>query len=83
MDKVMNHAEDKNVAVRKIYSDGTKFYYDVAGEKEILASDIFNLFVKGVICLNSNVWYTAKSCTEAGVIDFGFPTEDGDGGVSA
>lgn len=79
MDKIMNRAEDKNVAVRVVYSeDGSKIYYDSEFENEVPATDCLNLFIKGVVAVLDGDYYAAKSCTEEGVIDFGFPEEDDD-----
>ena len=65
---------DKNVAATVIYTtNGTKYTYDAAGKIEVNAADMFNLFIKGVVAVKSNVYYKPTSCTKAGVITFPFP----------
>lgn len=76
MDRFYQDAVDKNVAVVKVYADSNKaLFYDATftESKAVPAEDCLNLFVKGVVALYDGSWYAAKSCTEAGVIDFGFP----------
>lgn len=65
-------ARDKNVAVRVIYADSSNdLFYDEAFEKAVPNEDGLNLFVKGVVAFKDGVYYAAKSCTEAGVLNFG------------
>ena len=74
MKKFMIDADDKNVAVRVIYTaDGTTFTYDKEATEEIPSEEMFNLFIKGVVCVKADVYYKPTSCTEAGVITFPFP----------
>ena len=76
MDRFYQDAEDKNVAAIKVYANAEKaLFYDAAftEAKAVPADDCLNLFVKGVVALYDGAWYAAKSCTTAGVIDFGFP----------
>ena len=73
-EKIFIDGDDKNVAVTVIYTaNGTKYTYDAAGKIEVKATDMFNLFVKGVVAVKSNVYYKPTSCTKAGVITFPFP----------
>lgn len=75
-DRFYQDAVDKNVAAVKVYANESKaLFYDSAftAAKAVPAEDCLNLFVKGVVALYNGSWYSAKSCTEAGVIDFGFP----------
>lgn len=75
-DRVYQDAEDKNVATVVIYANESKaLFYDSAftEAKAVPAADCLNLFFKGVVALYDGSYYTAKSCTDAGVIDFGFP----------
>lgn len=76
MDRFYQDAVDKNVAAVKVYANSNKaLFYDAefTEAKAVPAEDCLNLFVKGVVALYDGSWYAAKSCTEAGVIDFGFP----------
>jgi len=70
MDKIFQRAEDKNVAVRVVYQNDSKLYYDAAFTKEIEAKDMKNLFVKGVVLSVSGTLYAAKSYSEADGIVF-------------
>lgn len=75
-DRVYQDAEDKNVATIVVYANESKaLFYDSAftEAKAVPATDCLNLFFKGVVALYDGSYYTAKSCTDAGVIDFGFP----------
>lgn len=75
-DRFYQDAVDKNVAAVKVYADSNKaLFYDAefTEEKAVPAEDALNLFVKGVVALYDGSWYAAKSCSEEGVIDFGFP----------
>ena len=72
-EKIFIDGDDKNVAVTLIYTaDGESFTYDVSGKKAVDSSDLFNLFIKGVVAVKDNVYYKPVSCTKAGVIKFGF-----------
>lgn len=72
MDRIYNDASDKNVAKVIVYaSESNKIYYDAEHKNEVPAADCLNLFLKGVVCRKSGVYYAAVSCTEAGVISFG------------
>lgn len=75
-DRVYQDAEDKNVATVLVYANENKaLFYDseFTEAKAVPAEDCLNLFFKGVVALYDGSYYTAKSCTDAGVIDFGFP----------
>lgn len=73
--KIYKDANQVNVAKNVIYTaNKTKFTYDPEGKNEVLATDMFNLFVNGVVCIYNKVYYTPLTCTEVGVITFGFPT---------
>ena len=73
--KVFIDGDDKNVAVTVIYTaDKAKFTYDAAGKIEVPAADIFNLFIKGVVCVYNDSYYAPTACTKAGVITFAFPS---------
>ena len=74
MDRIFQDAVDKNVATVVIYADASKdLFYDEAGTAAVPATDCLNLFAKGVVCKYLGTYYAAKSCTDAGVIDFGLP----------
>ena len=74
MKRIYNDAEDKNVAVRIVYAnESNAIFYDAELTEAVDADDAFNLFAKGVVAKKGTSFYTAKSCTDAGVIDFGFP----------
>ena len=74
MTRVYDDAKDKNVATVVVYADASNnLFYDVEGTKAVPATDCLDLFFKGVIALKGTTYYAAKSCTAAGVIDFGFP----------
>lgn len=45
-------------------------YYDKELAKKIPAEDVFHIFVAGVLGVESDVYYTAKSCTKDGTITF-------------
>lgn len=76
-EKVYRDADDMNVAVNVIYateSEGEYTYsYDAAGENEVPAADLKNLFVKGVVCLLDGAYYAATSYSETDGITFAFP----------
>lgn len=75
-DRVYQDAEDKNVATVVVYANESKaLFYDeeFTEEKAVPADACLNLFFKGVVALFDGTYYAAKSCTDAGVIDFGFP----------
>ena len=73
--KIFIDGDDKNVAKTVIYTaNKTKFTYDAGGTNEVKAADMFNLFIKGVVCVYNKVYYNPSTCTEAGVITFPFPT---------
>lgn len=75
MDRVWMDAEDKNVATRVLYANESKaLFYDAAFTDAVPAEDCVNLFTKGVVALYNGAYYAPKSCTEEGVIDFGFAT---------
>ncbi len=72
-ERVYNDAEDKNVAVVKVFADSNgDLYYDAAFRNAVEAKDCLNLFYKGVVAVKSGTIYAAQSCTDAGVINFGF-----------
>lgn len=65
-------ARDKNVATRVLYADSdNSLFYDEACTQAVPIEDGFNLFVKGVVAFKDGTYYAAKSCTEAGVLNFG------------
>lgn len=73
MDRVYQDAKDKNVATVLVYANSAnKVFYDAAFKTEVPADDCLELFLKGVVALKGTTYYAAKSCTKAGVIDFGF-----------
>lgn len=73
MDRIYNDAKDKNVATVVVYAanTGSKIYYDKDHKVEVPAADCLDLFMKGVVALKGTTYYAAKTCTAAGVIDFG------------
>lgn len=73
MDRMYFDANDKNVAAVVVYANSSnKIFYDATAKDNLVpAEDCMGLFVKGVVCKKGNTYYKAKSCTEAGVIDFG------------
>lgn len=78
MSKVFNDACDKNVAVNIVYANASnKLFYTetMTGDSAVPveADDCLNLFLKGVVAIKNGNYYAAKSCSSAGVIDFGFP----------
>ena len=74
MKRIFNDAEDKNVAVRVVYAnESNAIFYDADFTEAVEAEAAFNLFAKGVVAKKGTAFYAAKSCTDAGVIDFGFP----------
>lgn len=74
MEKIYNDAKDKNVATYVIYANvDNEFFFDAEATSPVAAEEMLDLFVKGVVCVKDDVYYIAKSCTKAGVIDFGFP----------
>ena len=65
-------ARDKNVATRVLYADSeNNLFYDEAYTQAVPIEDGLNLFVKGVVAFKDGTYYAAKSCTEAGVLNFG------------
>ena len=65
-------ARDKNVATRVLYVDSdNNLFYDEACKQAVPIEDGLNLFVKGVVAFKDDTYYAAKSCTEAGVLNFG------------
>lgn len=73
MDRIYNDAKDKNVAQVVVYANSSnKLFYDAETKKAVPATECVDLFMKGVVALKSGTYYKAKSCTTAGVIDFGF-----------
>lgn len=75
MKKIFNDACDKNVSVRVVYVDEAgDLFYDEECTVEVPAEDCLNLFVKGVVAIKDDVYYTAVSCTDEGVIDFNIPS---------
>lgn len=72
MDRVFQDAKDKNVAAVLVYANSSNaIFYDAAFKNAVPAEDCLELFLKGVIALKGTNYYKAKSCTKAGVIDFG------------
>lgn len=75
-DRVFQDAEDKNVATILVYANESKeLFYDAefTEAKAVPAEDCLNLFFKGVVALYDGNYYSAKKCSDAGEIDFGFP----------
>lgn len=77
MKRIYNDAADKNVASVVVYANSSNklFYTETmtgASAVEVPAADCLNLFLKGVVAVKGGTYYKAKSCTSAGVIDFGF-----------
>lgn len=73
MKKIFNDACDKNVATVVLYAnDSNELFYDAEFEEAVEAADVFNLFIKGVVAVKAGVYYKPLTCTEAGVISFGF-----------
>lgn len=77
MNRVYQDAADKNVAAVLVYANSSNklFYTEAltgATAVPVPAEDCLNLFLKGVVAVKGGVYYKAKSCTSAGVIDFGF-----------
>lgn len=65
-------ARDKNVATRVVYADASNdLFYDEDCSVAVPVDDGLNLFIKGVVAFKDGVYYTAKSCTEGGVLNFG------------
>ena len=74
MKKIFQDAVDKNVAAVMLFADASKdIFYDEAHKEPVPAEDCVNLFIKGVVCEYNDVLYKALSCSDAGVINFGFP----------
>lgn len=74
-ERVYIKGDDKNIIATIIYTtDGASFTYDADGEEIVSASDMFNLFIKGVVAVKDDVYYKPVSCTKDGVIAFGFPS---------
>lgn len=75
-EKIYNVADDEHVATRVVYANSSnKIYYSETTQNAdtlVPATDCLELFIKGVIAKKGTTFYAAKSCTEAGVIDFGF-----------
>lgn len=77
MKRVYLDAKDKNVAKVVVYANSSnKLFYTetLTGDKAVAvpADDCLDLFLKGVVAVKNGTYYAAKSCTSAGVIDFGF-----------
>lgn len=73
MDRIYNDAVDKNVSCVVVYAKTNgSIYYDAETKNAVPAEDCLNLFLKGVVAVKAGTYYAAKSCTSAGVIDFGF-----------
>ncbi len=73
MNRVFQDAKDKYVSAVIVYFNDNKFYFDEAFEQEVSADEMKDLFFKGIVAVKNDVFYTAKSMTDAGVVDFGFP----------
>ena len=61
---------DKNVAAVVVYVNGSSYYYDAAFKEEVPATDMLNLFIKGVVFKSGDTYLKAISCSEAGVVAF-------------
>lgn len=75
--KVYYDANEKYVATTVVYANSSnKLFYTStltgATAVEVPATDCLNLFLKGVVAYKGGKYYAAKTCTDAGVIDFGF-----------
>ena len=74
-ERVYINGNDKNIITTVIYTaDGVAFTYDADGKEAVSASDMFDLFIKGVVAVKDNVYYKPVSCTKEGIIAFGFPS---------
>lgn len=73
MNRIYNDAADKNVATVVIYANESKaLFYDAECTVAVPATDMLNLFLKGVVAVLDGTYYAAVTCTSDGVIDFGF-----------
>lgn len=76
---IYDDAKDKNVATVVIYADDSDdLYYDATTQTEDTAvpdTALFDLFIKGVVCVKDDVYYKALSYDESTGINFGFPVE--------
>lgn len=70
MDRIYDDACDKNVAAVVVYINSGSYYYDAAFTKAVPATDMLNLFLKGVVFKNNDTYVKAIACTEAGVVSF-------------
>lgn len=79
-EKIYEDSDDKYLASRVIYAtedSGTYTYtYDAEGEVEIEDADLLNLFIKGVVCVLDDVYYSALSYDETNGITFAFPSSN-------
>lgn len=75
IEKIYESADDLHVRACIVFADNSnKIYYDEdhTASNEVPADDCLNLFMKGVIAKKGDKYFAAKTCTTAGVIDFGF-----------
>lgn len=69
MKKIFKDSCDLNVATRIIYTtDFNTYFYDSNGSLVIPSSEIFNLFVKGVIISKDGVYYKPVKCETNGTM---------------
>lgn len=74
MTRVYDDAIDKNVAKVVVFANsGKALFYDAEFTQPVEATECLNLFMKGVVALYNGTYYAAVSCSDAGVIEFGFP----------
>lgn len=76
MTVIYRDAADMNVAVRVIYAnESDELFYDAncTEGNEVADTDLFNLFVKGVVCVKDGTYFKAVSYNEDTGISFGFP----------
>ena len=72
MKKIFNDANDKYATVVLYANESNALFYDEALTVKVPAEEMFHLFIAGVVALKGTTYYRAKTCTAAGVIDFGF-----------
>ena len=86
MDKIYNDFDDTNVAVRKVYVKTDGFaYVDSACKTKITADALYNIFIKGMIIVDSTgVEYKPISCKVAsGVTTITYVTTDSSAATTA
>lgn len=78
MGRIYNRAEDKNVATRVVYlkTSDSKLYYDSAYTEAVAATDMPNLFLKGVVLYDNGAYKAATSYDSTNGITFAELPED-------